>query len=247
MTMRYIAPMQWQTTPGLTAYPDALARMATHVAEMRRGDAHELVWLVEHPPLYTAGTSAKGADLLNPAFPVFETGRGGQYTYHGPGQRVAYTMLDLRPRGQDIRAFVKQLEQWIILTLDEFGVEGFTRDGRIGVWVDVARERAKHAGVAPQLREPRSAGGSPEGAKGEAPLLNHEAKIAALGIRVQGWVTSHGIAINVKPDLSHYLGIVPCGIREFGVTSLSALGVDAPMDAVDTALQRSFMKVFGKS
>lgn len=204
--------MQWETTPGLTTYPDALARMATHVAEMRHSEAKELVWLVEHPPLYTAGTSAKGADLLNPAFPVFETGRGGQYTYHGPGQRVAYTMLDLRSRGQDIRAFVKQLEQWIILTLAEFGVEGFTRDGRIGVWVH-----------------------TPTGG---------EAKIAALGIRVQGWVTSHGIAINVTPDLSHYLGIVPCGIREFGVTSLAALGVRVAMDEVDAALQRSFMKVF---
>jgi len=204
--------MQWETTLGLTTYPDALARMATHVAEMRQSEAKELVWLVEHPPLYTAGTSAKGADLLNPAFPVFETGRGGQYTYHGPGQRVAYTMLDLRSRGQDIRAFVKQLEQWIILTLAEFGVEGFTRDGRIGVWVH-----------------------TPTGG---------EAKIAALGIRVQGWVTSHGIAINVMPDLSHYLGIVPCGIREFGVTSLAALGVRVAMDEVDAALQRSFMKVF---
>ena len=229
--------MQWEITPGLTPYADALARMAEHVTAMREGRADELIWLVEHPPTYTAGTSAKGADLLNPAFPVFETGRGGQYTYHGPGQRVAYTMLDLRTRGQDIRAFVKQLEQWIIATLAECGVEGFTRDGRIGVWVDAAREKEKHTCVASQWREPLAAGASEP--KGTRPSSSHESKIAALGIRVQGWVTSHGIAINVKPDLSHYLGIVPCGIREFGVTSLAALGVDASIDAVDAALQKN--------
>lgn len=204
--------MQWQISPGLTPYPDALERMAQQVRAMRDGAASELVWLVEHPPLYTAGTSAKGADLLNPDFPVYETGRGGQFTYHGPGQRVAYAMLDLKKRGQDIRAFVRQLEKWIILTLADLGVEGFTRDGRIGVWVN-----------------------TPTGG---------EAKIAALGIRVQGWVTSHGIALNVNPDLSHYAGIVPCGIREFGVTSLSALGVGVALDDVDAALQRAFIRVF---
>lgn len=181
---------------------------------MRAGEADELIWLVEHPPLYTAGTSAKGADLLSERFPVYETGRGGQFTYHGPGQRIAYVMLDLKKRGQDIRAFVKQLETWIIRTLGAFGVEGFTRDGRIGVWVN-----------------------TPTGG---------EAKIAALGIRVQGWVTSHGIAINLNPDLSHYAGIVPCGIREFGVTSLSDLQAGVTMDQLDAALERAFIEVFGK-
>ena len=206
--------MQWQISSGHVPYPDALARMAQQVQAMRDGGGDELIWLVEHPPLYTAGTSAKGADLLSERFPVYETGRGGQFTYHGPGQRIAYVMLDLKKRGQDIRAFVKQLETWIIRTLGEFGVEGFTREGRIGVWVN-----------------------TPTGG---------EAKIAALGIRVQGWVTSHGIAINLNPDLSHYAGIVPCGIREFGVTSLSALQVGVSMDQLDAALERAFIEVFGK-
>ena len=200
--------MEWITEPGLTPYPDALARMAERVAALRAGAGEELGWLVEHPPLYTAGTSARGADLLGgTGFPVYETGRGGQYTYHGPGQRVAYLMLDLNQRGKDLRVYVKQLEHWIIATLAEFGVEGFLREGRIGVWVN-----------------------TPMG----------EAKIAALGVRVQQWVTSHGIALNVHPDLSHYAGIVPCGIRDFGVTSLRALGIDASMEEVDAALKRRF-------
>ena len=182
---------------------------------MRDGSAGELAWLVEHPPLYTQGTSGDVADVLTRALPVFETGRGGQVTYHGPGQRVAYLMLDLNTRGKDIRAYVKKLEATIIAALKEFGVEGFTRDGRIGVWVDVVKEKEKHSRVAPKLREPFTAGVSE--AKGvQAPLPSNEAKIAALGVRVQGWVTSHGIAMNVNPDLSHYRGIVPCGIREIG-------------------------------
>lgn len=193
-------------TPGLTAYDAALQAMDARVRAMQQGQAGEQLWLVEHPPLYTAGTSAKGADLLSQRFPVYPTGRGGQYTYHGPGQRVGYLMLDLNKRGRDLRAYVKQLEGWIIAALAEFGVEGFLRDGRIGVWVQ-----------------------TPVG----------EAKIAALGVRVQKWVTSHGIALNVRPDLSHYAGIVPCGIREFGVTSLAALGVDASMEAVDAALKKT--------
>lgn len=203
--------MQWEIATDPVAYPDALARMGDHVRAMRDGAARELAWLVEHPPLYTQGTSGHGADVLSRELPVFETGRGGQVTYHGPGQRVAYLMLDLNTRGKDVRAYVQKLEATIIASLKEFGVEGFTRDGRIGVWVN-----------------------TPTG----------ESKIAALGVRVQGWVTSHGIAINVNPDLSHYGGIVPCGIREFGVTSLWALGIQASMHEVDRALQRAFMQVF---
>lgn len=200
--------MQWLTEPSLVSYPDALARMTARVEALQQGTADELAWLVEHPPLYTAGTSAKGTDLLGgTGFPVYETGRGGQYTYHGPGQRVAYLMLDLNNRGKDLRAYVQQLEGWVITALAGFGIEGFLREGRVGVWVNTPRG---------------------------------EAKIAALGVRVQKWVTSHGICINVHPDLSHYAGIVPCGIREFGVTSLKALGVDASMEEVDAALKKAF-------
>ncbi len=208
--------MQWITEPSPVSYPDALRRMEQRVETVQRGQGEELCWLVEHPPLYTAGTSAKGADLLRGTndFPVYETGRGGQYTYHGPGQRVGYLMLDLNERGKDLRAYVKQLEAWIIATLGSFNVDAFTRDGRIGVWVS-----------------------TPSG----------EAKIAALGVRVQKWVTSHGIALNVNPDLSHYNGIVPCGIREFGVTSLHALGIKVAMDEVDAALKETFDAVFSAS
>lgn len=203
--------MQWELAPSPVSYPDALARMADQVRAMRDGTAGELAWLVEHPPLYTQGTSGDAADVLNPELPLFETGRGGQVTYHGPGQRVVYLMLDLNQRGKDVRAYVQKLEAWMIATLAHFGVEGFTREGRIGVWVN-----------------------TPTG----------EAKIAALGVRVQGWVTSHGIALNVHPDLSHYAGIVPCGIRDYGVTSLKALGVTASMAEVDSVLKRSFAEIF---
>jgi len=207
--------MEWETATGFIDYPTALARMAERVGQIQRGEAGELAWLVEHPPLYTAGTSTKPADFLGgTGFPVYETGRGGQYTYHGPGQRVVYLMLDLNKRGRDLRAYVQQLEAWIIATLAEFGVESFTRDGRIGVWTN-----------------------TPAG----------EAKIAALGVRVQKWVTSHGIAINVAPDLAHYAGIVPCGIRAFGVTSLRDLGAAASMAEVDAALQQKFSSVLGQS
>ena len=204
--------MQWETATGLIDYPDALERMAAQVMAMRQGQANELGWLLEHPPLYTTGTSAQAADVLSGQFPVHASGRGGQVTYHGPGQRVAYLMLDLNRRGKDVRAYVQRLEQWIIATLAAFDIDGFTRDGRIGVWVQTPRG---------------------------------EAKIAALGVRVQGWVTSHGIAINVHPDLTHYTGIVPCGIREYGVTSLRALGVDATLTQVDAALKQCFVEVFG--
>ena len=210
--------MEWKISHGLTEYSAALEAMAARVTAIQAGQAEELVWLVEHPPLYTLGTSAKATDILTGDIPSFETGRGGQVTYHGPGQRVVYLMLDLKKRAAlhgeqpDLRAYVQQLEQWIILTLAQFGIECFTREGRVGVWVD-----------------------SPNG----------EAKIAALGVRVQKWVTSHGIAINLNPDLSHYVGIVPCGIREFGVTSMHALGATVSMAKLDTALQHSFTKVFG--
>ena len=204
--------MEHKTAEKPVDYPAALEAMERHVAAMLEGSAGELLWLVEHPPLYTAGTSARDSDLLDKRFPVYETGRGGEWTYHGPGQRVAYLMLDLKKRNMmDVRAYVQKLEQWIIATLGHFGVEGFTRDGRIGVWVK----------------------------DGES-----ESKIAALGIRVRKWVTYHGIAINVAPDLSHYAGIVPCGISGYGVTSLKALGKNATMDAVDTALKKEFSTSF---
>lgn len=206
--------MEWKTTPGLVAYEDSLAFMEQRIARLAEGSAGEMVWLLEHPPLYTAGTSARDSDLLDARFPVFKTGRGGQYTYHGPGQRIAYVMLDLNNRGRDIRRYVQQLEQWIIATLKEFGVQGFTREGRVGVWVNTRSQK--------------------------------EAKIAALGVRVRKWITYHGIALNVSPDLSHYAGIVPCGISEFGITSLQALGIDATMEQVDSALTRQFHLTFAK-
>lgn len=185
--------------------------MDARVRGVQQAMAEELVWLLQHPPLYTAGTSAKATDLLTQQFPIYQTGRGGQYTYHGPGQRVGYLILDLNQRGRDLRAYVQQLEAWIIATLAEFGIEGFIREGRVGVWVNTKQG---------------------------------EAKIAALGVRVQKWVSSHGIALNVNPDLSHYTGIVPCGIREFGVTSMHVLGVKVGMDEVDAALKRQFTAIF---
>ncbi len=204
----------WRTSPGPVAYAEAVAAMEARVAAIRAGEARELVWLLEHPPLYTAGTSARAADLLDPhALPVFATGRGGQYTYHGPGQRIAYVMLDLKARRRaDVRAYVHGLEAWLIATLARFGVQGETRQDRVGVWL-------AHAGA--------------------------EAKIAAIGVRVRRWVTYHGVSLNVCPDLDHYRGIVACGVREHGVTSLAALGIDATMDDVDQALRDSFETVFG--
>jgi lipoyl(octanoyl) transferase len=193
--------------------------MEARVAAIHAGEARELVWLVEHPPLYTAGVSAKPTDLIAPdRFPVFATGRGGQYTYHGPGQRVAYVMLDLNRRRKDVRAFVQALEQWIIDTLWRFNVEGHIREGRVGVWVE-----------------------RPD--RGYTPLT--EDKIAAIGIKLRRWVSFHGISLNVEPDLSHFGGIVPCGITEHGVTSLLDLGLPVTMDEVDYALRLSFEAVFG--
>ncbi|MEZ5725101.1 MAG: lipoyl(octanoyl) transferase LipB [Paracoccaceae bacterium] len=212
---------EWLIAPGLTDYSAAVAAMEAHVAAMNEGRAGERIWLVEHPPLYTAGTSARSADLLEARFPVHETGRGGQYTYHGPGQRVVYTMLDLNRRGRDVRAFVHGLESWVIDTLAEFGVTGEIREGRVGVWV--ARPDK------PPL---------PDGSM-------REDKIAAIGIKLRRWVSFHGISINVEPDLSHYGGIVPCGITGHGVTSLVDLGLPVSMEDLDTALRVTFARRFG--
>lgn len=208
--------MEWKVSNYPVAYRDALQEMERRVERVKQGDLDELIWLLEHPPLYTAGTSAKPQDLLQGArgaLPVYETGRGGQYTYHGPGQRIAYMVLNLNSRTPDLRAYVKDLEKMIISVLSSFGIDGFIRDGRIGVWVETPRG---------------------------------EAKIAALGVRVQQWVTSHGIALNVAPDLSNYSGIVPCGISQFGVTSMQELGVHVSMDEVDAAIQEAFEAVFEK-
>jgi lipoyl(octanoyl) transferase len=206
------SPVRWEVAQGLVDYPAAVDRMEREAAAIAAGEASELIWLLEHPPLYTAGTSARAEDLLSPGrFPVFTSGRGGQYTYHGPGQRIAYAMLDLRSRGQDVRAYVAGLEDWIILTLAEFGITGERREDRVGVWVS-------HGG--------------------------REDKIAAIGIRIRRWTSLHGISINVHPDLSHFDGIVPCGISQHGVTSLSALGLTASMADVDGALRRCFDRIF---
>lgn len=206
-------PVTWEIADSLVPYPQALAAMDRHVALIGKGEEPERVWLLEHPPLYTAGTSAHTEDLVEPTrFPVFRAGRGGQYTYHGPGQRVAYVMLDLRKRGGDVRAFVTGLEQWVIDTLDQFNVRGERREDRVGVWVR----------------------------RGD-----REDKIAAIGIRVRHSVSFHGISINLEPDLSHFSGIVPCGVREHGVTSLVDLGLPVTMNDLDVALRRSFTPIYG--
>ncbi len=218
------APVEWLIQPGLTPYPDALTFMETRAAAIRDGAAGEMVWLVEHPPLYTAGTSAQAGDLIDPErFPVFAAGRGGEYTYHGPGQRVAYVMLDLKRRREDVRAFVAALEEWIIATLAAFNVRGERREDRVGVWV-----------VRPD--RPLTVDGSAA-----------EDKIAAIGIRLRRWVSFHGIAINVEPDLSHFGGIVPCGVTDHGVTSLVDLGLPVTMADLDQALRQAFEDVFGPS
>lgn len=213
--------LEWQAADGLMPYPEAVARMEARAAAIADGTAAELVWLLEHPPIYTAGTSARDADLLDARFPVYRTGRGGQFTYHGPGQRVGYVMLDLKRRsvkgrGPDVRAYVHDLEQWLIGTLALFGVKGERREGRVGIWV----QRGQKSNM-------------------------REDKIAALGVRIKRWVTFHGVALNVAPDLSHFSGIVPCGVSDHGVTSLAELGVTATMTDVDMALRHSFEEVFG--
>ena len=211
------APAGWAVSEALVPYPDAVAAMEARAAAIADGTAGELIWLLEHPPLYTAGVSAKREDLLDPdRLPVFESGRGGQFTYHGPGQRVAYVMLDVGRRGRDVRAFVAGLEAWIIEALATLGVEAGPRDGRIGVWVSRG------------LRED---------------------KIAAIGVKLRRWVSFHGISINVEPDLTHFSGIVPCGIAEqkYGVTSLVDLGIPVTMPEVDSVLRASFETVFGRT
>ena len=209
--------VEWRIDEGLTGYDDAVALMEARAAAIAAGEAEELIWLVEHPPLYTAGTSARSRDLKDPGrFPVHETKRGGQYTYHGPGQRVVYVMLDLNRRGRDVRCFVQDLERWVIATLAEFNLTGHIRDGRVGVWIE-------------RPDRPRT----PSGAMAED-------KIAAIGIRLRKWVSFHGISINVEPDLSHFEGIVPCGITEYGVTSLVDLGLPVTMEDLDVALRRTF-------
>ena len=206
--------VEWRNSPDLVPYPEAVKHMEERAKAIAAGEAQEQIWLLEHPPLYSAGTSAKTTDLVDPTrFDVFESGRGGQYTYHGPGQRVGYVMLDLRKRERDVAAFVRGLEQWIIDTLAECDVTAERRCGRVGVWVVL-----------------------PDGS---------EAKIAAIGVRLKKWVSFHGISINVSPDLSHFGGIVPCGIQEHGVTSLEALGKSADMTALDAALKANFQRLFG--
>ena len=218
-SMTSIVP-EWRIEDGLTDYPAALAEMQARVAAIRAGAANERVWLVEHPPLYTAGTSAKPGELTDPArFPTFSAGRGGQWTYHGPGQRTGYVMLDLNRRhgrvpAQDIRCYVNGLEEWLIRTLDRFNVKGERREGRIGIWV-------------------------------ADPASGLESKIGAIGVRVTRWVSWHGVALNVEPDLTHFGGIVPCGLPQFGVTSLAALGIPATLHDADVALRAAWDEVFG--
>lgn len=197
--------IEWRVDHAPVAYRTALAEQEARNAAIARGEAGELVWLLEHPPVYTAGTSAAATDLLDPRFDVVETGRGGKYTYHGPGQRVGYVLLDLNKRGKDVRCFVHSLEGWVIATLADFGIESWRAEGRVGIWT--------------------------QGADGR------EAKIGAIGVRVRRWVTMHGFAVNIDPDLTHFSGIVPCGISEFGVTSLKQLGVDLAPGAFDEALR----------
>jgi len=210
--------VEWRISAAPVPYPEAVAEMESRAAEIAEHKAAELVWLLEHPPLYTSGTSGKEGDLLDPRFPLFTTGRGGQLTYHGPGQRVAYVMLDLKRRRPDVRAYVAGLEEWIIRTLDAFNVRGERREDRVGVWV----------------RRPEKGAG-------------YEDKIAAIGVRLRRWVSFHGIAVNVEPDLSHFSAIVPCGVADprYGVTSLVDLGLPVTIEDVDVALRRAFEEVFG--
>jgi lipoyl(octanoyl) transferase len=214
--------IDWSHLPGLSPYEPTVAAMEARAAAIAGGTATEAIWLLEHPALYTAGTSARIEDLTDPnRFPVYDARRGGQYTYHGPGQRVAYVMLDVGARGHDVRRFVHQIEAWVIATLAEFNVKGETREGRVGVWV-VRADKAPNPDGTPR-----------------------EDKIAAIGIRLRKWVSFHGLSINVEPDLSHFDGIVPCGIRDHGVTSLVDLGLPVTMTDVDVALKRTFPLVFG--
>ncbi len=208
-----MSAIEWRVSDAPVPYETAVAAMEERVASIRAGTAAEFVWLLEHPPLYTAGTSAGASDLVAPdLFPVFRTGRGGQYTYHGPGQRVGYVMLDLRRRGADVRRYVCDLEEWLIRTLAQFNLKGERRPGRVGIWIDEGGGR--------------------------------ESKIAAIGVRVRHWVSFHGVSLNIDPDLSHYRGIIPCGIAEHGVTSLAGQGIMVDTPEVDSAMRRAFAEVF---
>jgi len=207
--------LEWKVSDRVVPYPEAVAFMEQRAGEIAQGRASDLVWLLEHPPIYTAGTSAKDSDLLDARFPVYRTGRGGQFTYHGPGQRVGYVMLDLKQRTPDVRKYVHDLEAWLIRTLAQFNIRGERREGRVGIWVDRGGGR--------------------------------EDKIAAIGVRVRRWVTFHGVSLNVEPDLTHFDGIVPCGIRQHGVTSLHDLGLPVTMADVDVAMRLAFVEVFGPS
>jgi lipoyl(octanoyl) transferase len=207
--------LEWKVSDRVVPYPEAVAFMEQRAGEIAQGRASDLVWLLEHPPIYTAGTSAKDSDLLDARFPVYRTGRGGQFTYHGPGQRVGYVMLDLKQRTPDVRKYVHDLEAWLIHTLAQFNIRGERREGRVGIWVDRGSGR--------------------------------EDKIAAIGVRVRRWVTFHGVSLNVEPDLTHFDGIVPCGIRQHGVTSLHDLGLPVTMADVDVAMRLAFDEVFGPS
>ena len=203
-----LAAPEWRVSPGLTPYDEALACMEARAAAIAGGETRELVWLLEHPPVYTAGTSAVAAELVDARFPVVATGRGGRYTYHGPGQRVGYVMLDLGRRGRDVRRYVHALEAWVIAALARLGVDGFTAEGRVGIWT-LDRD-------------------------------GREAKVGAIGVRVKRWITLHGFAVNIAPDLTHFGGIVPCGLPDYPVTSLAMLGIDADLATFDTALAFTF-------
>ena len=206
--------IEWRASPGLSDYAVTLAEMEARAVAIRDGSATELIWLLEHPPLYTAGTSADPAELLTPdRFPVFRAGRGGRYTYHGPGQRVGYVLLDLEKRGRDVRRYVSGIEQWLIAVLADFGIAARSEPGRVGIWTGRGAE---------------------------------EAKIGAIGVRVRRWVSFHGFSLNIDPDLSHFSGIVPCGLDEFAVTSMTRLGVSQPMEAVDAALRRHFPEMLAR-
>jgi len=219
MTDTLPLPPEWRVATSPVPYPEALAEMERRVAAIEAGTAPELFWLLEHPPTYTAGTSASADELLNAGdIPVFETGRGGRYTYHGPGQRVIYVLCDLRQRDKDLRAHVARLEEWVIRTLSEFGIAGERREGRIGIWVN-----GQGSASVPQ---------------------SAEKKIAAIGVRVRRWIAYHGLALNVNPNLAHFNGIVPCGIAEYGVTSMHALGVKATMGEVDAAFRKTMADIF---
>jgi lipoyl(octanoyl) transferase len=206
--MTQAAAIEWEISTSPVEYPDALKQMDARQTAIQNDDARELVWLLAHPPLYTGGTSADPAELLSREFPVYDTGRGGRYTYHGPGQRVGYVMLDLANRGKDVRCYVHALEGWVIAALADFGVNARRAEGRVGIWCDN--------------------------------LNGQEAKIGAIGVRIRRWVTAHGFAVNISPDLSHFAGIVPCGIAEFPVTSLADLGISAQLSDFDEALKRTF-------